>query len=52
MLTSLELTIDQCLKKGEYELDLQTPETMKLFGSTKNKEKKQKWKKGIKSTSR
>ena len=45
MLTSLELTIDQCLKKGEYELDLQTPETMKLFGSTKNKEKKQKMEK-------
>ena len=31
--------------KVEYELDLQTPETMKLFGSTKNKEKKQKMEK-------
>ena len=45
MLTSLELTIDQLLKKGEYELDLQTPETMNLFGSTKTKEKKQKMEK-------
>ena len=45
MLTSLELTIDQFLKKGEYELDLKTPETMNLYVSTKTKEKKQKMEK-------
>ena len=28
--------------KDEYELDLQAPEAMKLFGNTKNHEKKQK----------
>ena len=38
--------------KVEYELDLQTPETMKLFGTTKNEEKKQKLRKRIKSSSR
>ena len=37
--------------KVEYELDFQTPGTMKLFGSTKNQEKKQNWKKRIKSSS-
>ena len=37
--------------KSEYQLDFQTPGTMKLFGSTKNQEKKQKWKKRIKSSS-
>ena len=32
MFTSIELIIGQCSK---YKLELQTPETMKLFGSTK-----------------
>ena len=35
MFTSIELIIDECLKKDGYKLELQTPETMKLFGSTK-----------------
>ena len=35
MFTSIKLIIDECLKKDGYKLELQTPETMKLFGSTK-----------------
>ena len=35
--------------KGGYKLELQTPETMKLFGSTKNQSTKQKWRKRSKS---
>ena len=36
MFTSIELIIDYHLKKKNgYKLELQTPETIKLFGSTK-----------------
>ena len=35
MFTSMELIIGSCLKKYGYKLELQTPETVKLFASTK-----------------
>ena len=45
MFTSMELIIGSCLKKYGYKLELQTPETVKLFASTKKligKKKKEK----------
>ena len=35
MFTSIELIIDQYLKRDRHKLELQMPETMKVFGDTK-----------------
>ena len=48
MFTSMELIIGSRLKKYGYKLELQTPETMKLFVSTKKLIGKKKYHKGEK----
>ena len=42
MLTSITSIIDQCLVKDGCKPELQTPETIKLFGGTKKLQTKQK----------